>query len=262
MKAKYILSILALSVMFIACNNEDIVREPSPITNPNSTNVYFSPSNITNPVLAITQNDFTLKIGRKTFDKEQSVNLTVNNLFGDTIQIPTNVKFAAGDSVKTITINTKNLILMKSYHVSITVDQEQTKPYITQSLYPRIELNILKEDYAPYAEGTFTSEFFEANWDQTLEFSPSTKIYRFKNLYADNYNYSFKVSATGAITQVPNSAIKTGYVDTKYGMVSLLANSTSNFNSANSTYTFNAKFTVSAGSFGVFAEKYLITKKL
>jgi hypothetical protein len=262
MKIKNILSIVALSILFVGCSNEDVTREPSPAANPSSTNVYFSPTNISNPVLGIKQDTFSIKIGRKVTTGAQTVAITLENTYGDTIQAPSEVSFKAGDSIAKAVITTKGLVLMKKYHVAIAIDQKQTKPYTPQSVYPRIELIILKEDYAPYAEGTFTSNFFEAQWDQTLEYSPATTTYRFKDLYATGYNYLFKVDDKGVITQSPNAKVATGYVDDTYGMISILANpAKSKFDAATSTYTFYATFTVSAGSFGAYPETYTITKK-
>lgn len=258
MKAKYILTILALITIVVGCKNEDITREPSPLTNPSSSNVYFSTKNNTNPVLAIDQDTFSIKIGRKLFDKEQTVSLTAGNSYGDSITIPSQVKFNAGDSIKSVIISTKNLLLMKKYHVAISVDQDQTKPYTKQSVYPRVELNILKEDYAQKAKGKYSSDFFEDEWEATLEYSPSTKLYRFKDCWMPGYNYFFKVSDTGVITQSP-AKIETGYVHKTYGMVSATADPTkSKYDNQTKTYTFVIKWTVSAGSFGVYNDTFLV----
>jgi len=151
--------------------------------------------------------------------------------------------------------------LMKKYHIAILIDGADTNPYAIQTVYSRIELNILKEDYAAYSNGTYTSGMFKSSWAQVLQYSPSKKTYRFKDLFNEGYDYEFSVSDDGTIAQVPLTAILTGYVHPTYGMVSAQAQDGSMFDK-NSTYTFLLKFTVSAGSFGIKTEKYVITNKL
>lgn len=74
-------------LLFAACT-EDIVREPSPIANPASTNVYFSATNKTSPVLALEQNELYVSVIREKSTAAQEVALIIENLYGDTISIP------------------------------------------------------------------------------------------------------------------------------------------------------------------------------
>ena len=147
-------------LLFAACT-EEIVREPSPIANPNSTNVYFSVTNNINPVLALEQDSFMVIIIRENDAAAQEVALTAENVYGDIFTIPSKASFAAGVDSVGIKIMVKDMELMKKYKLAISVDQEQTNPYVAQPVFPRIDINVLKEDFAPFAEGTYTSEFFE-----------------------------------------------------------------------------------------------------
>ncbi|MFA6580294.1 MAG: hypothetical protein WCS79_00660 [Paludibacter sp.] len=272
-KIKNVLIACFTTLLFTACT-ADIVRDPSPVTNPNSTNVYFGISNTNSPVLSIDQTSFKVAIGRKVTDKAQTVALTAGNVYGDKFQIPATVTFAAGEDSVDIEIVVKDLELMKKYHISISIDQEQTLPYAIQTVLPRLELSVIKEDFAPYANGTYTSAFFEANWPQTLEYSPSTKLYRFKDCWATGYNVTFKwdeAAKPGEVNIIgtTNSAgtyiyLQTGYIDATYGMVSAYYPTAdiNYYNSNTKTFTFPIKWYVSAGSFGVYADTYLITQVL
>ena len=251
-----------MGLLLMGCKNDEIVREPSPATNPNSTNVYFSAKNVVSPILAKDATSLDVIIDRENGTQAQTVPLTVESLYADNVfQVPTSVSFAAGETTKTIKVPV-DLELMKKYHITVTIDMDQTNPYKTQAVYPRLDLNVLKEDYVPYSEGTFTSAFFEQSWDQSMEFSPALTAYRFKDLYEVGYNYTFSVGKDGVIKQIPSTVVKSGYVDAKYGMTSVQAQAGSKFDDASSTYTFMLKFTVAAGSFGVNAETYVITRKL
>lgn len=45
--------------------------------------------------------------------------------------------------------------LLAGYALSIVIPEEYTHQYAETSIYPRIELNVIKEDYKPYATGTY-----------------------------------------------------------------------------------------------------------
>ena len=256
----------------ISSCKDEIVRDPSPIANPNSTNVYFSVKNSTSPVLALKQDTFKVMVIRKIKTTVQEVAITSENVYGDKFSIPDKVVFPAGKDSVLINIVVKNLELMKKYKLALQIDPEQTNPYVIQKVYPRLEFNLTKEDYASYAEGTYTSDFFGGDWPQTLEYSPSTKLYRFKDLWATGYNVTFKwdeAAAPGVVNIQGTSTsakdyiyLQTGSVDPTYGMVT--ANyPTANlkyYNSTTKTFTFPIKWTVSAGSFGIDADIYVITK--
>lgn len=259
-------------LLFAACT-EDIVREPSPIANPASTNVYFSVTNKTSPVLALEQNELYVSVIREKSTAAQEVDLIIENLYGDTISIPSKVSFKAGEDSVALKITVKDMKLMKKYKIAISVDPQQSNPYVAQPVYPRIDLNILKEDFAPFADGTYSSDFFEDSWEQLLEYSPATKIYRMKDCWMPGYNVTFKwdeAAKPGEVTIIGTTTsakdfifIPTGYVHSTYGMVSAYY-PTANikyYDSASKTFTFPITWRVSAGSFGAYADKFVITKQ-
>ncbi len=264
----------SLSVLLFATTSceDKIEREDSPAYNTSSSNVYFAASNKSSVILGVDAKSFEVTISREKSTAAQTVALSCESVFGDTIVVPASVSFAAGESQKKITITVSNMKLMKSYHLAIAIDREQTKPYVAQTVYPRYELNVLKEDFAPYASGTYSDLFFAPgddyiSWPLTLEYSPMTQVYRLKKCWNyEGYDVTFKWDKASKVTMIGTAvddfiAIKTGYVHAKYGMVSAYY-STVTYNAATKTFTFPIDWRVSAGSFGAYDDYYKITSLL
>jgi len=262
----FMLWLSVLAMMVVSCKEEIPSRDPSPAANPNSANVYFSSKNSANPVLDITADNFDILINREKTDKELTVLLKVESVYLEKFEVPTSVTFAVGEGEKVINIKVKDLELMKKYHLTISIEEDQTNPYITQNKYGRLELNVLKEDFAPYAEGVYSSEFFEDEWDAVLEYSPATEIYRFKDCWMPGYNVTFNWDKGAKISMIGNPSgdyivIPTGYVHSKYGMVNAYYdNEASSYDSESKTFTFVITWRVSAGSFGTYLDYFTITK--
>lgn len=113
-------------------------------------------------------------------------------------------------------------------------------------------------DYKPYGQGTWTSSFFGGSWKVDVEYSSVGNRYRIKSLYEDGYGFSFSPNGSN-VTVYPSGAIKTGYVHSSYGMVSM-TDQGSTYDASTKTFTFNFKFTVSAGSFGTKTETLTLDK--
>lgn len=113
-------------------------------------------------------------------------------------------------------------------------------------------------DYKPYGQGTWTSVMFGSSWKVDVEYSTVGNRYRIKSLYKDGYGFSFTPNGSN-VTVYPNGAIETGYIHATYGMVSI-TDQGSTYNAASKTFTFNFKFTVSAGSFGTKVETLTLDK--
>ncbi|MEG1403726.1 hypothetical protein [Bacteroides sp.] len=254
-----------IALLCTACE-EDITREVSPETNPDASNVYFSSKNTASPVLTIDQSSFDVIVSRKKTDKEISVGLTSAGIHKNLFQVPSSVTFKAGEAEKVITVKTGDIELMKKYPLTIEVEASQTTPYAQQDVYPRIELNIVKEDFAPYADGSYVCEFFESEKNTILEYSPSTDTYRFKNCWVAGYNVTFKWDKKTTIKMIGTvsgdfTVVVTGYVHSKYGMVSAFYSKPS-YDEATKKFTFPITWRVSAGSFGEAYDYYSISKIL
>lgn len=106
-------------------------------------------------------------------------------------------------------------------------------------------------DYKPWGTGTYTSDFFGDSWKVNIEHSDIGDRYRIKDNWYEGYGFAW--SYEGKNVTVYPTTFETGYVHSKYGMVSA-TDQGSTYDEKKKTFTFNFKWTVSAGSFGVYAE--------
>jgi hypothetical protein len=272
MKKLNILAALSFVLMILVSCSEEITREPSPEFNPSSNKVYF-PKQESKLIVPINAETIEVQVARKVVKEALTVGLKYSNTYTDFFKGPETVTFAAGDSVETIQIALGAVELMKEYHFSISVaDVNQTDPYTVSDVYPVIAMNVLKEDFAPYAEGKYTSVFFGDVWDQILEYSPATKLYRLPGLWVAGYDVKFSWDGTSAVTvnggtfkpasTAYKPAVQTGYLHPSYGMVWAIFNGANSYDSATKTFSFTITWRVTAGSFKPTVEKYQITKLL
>jgi hypothetical protein len=261
-----LVAIIALNV-FVACSDEEIVRDPSPEVNPNSCRVYFPEQTSEQLVIGIEDTSIPITIVREVSDNSLTVTLTISG--NEAFSTPKSVSFDAGDSDTTFVLSIGEIELMKNYLVILTIDENQTNPYdslYNVSKFSTLSLNILKEDFAPYAEGTYSSIFFEESWPATLEYSAATELYRFSDCWMPNYDVLFKWEGTKVIIQgTANSSgthiyLSTGYVDPDYGMISAYYSQEdiNYYDEATKTFTFPITWIVSAGSFGAYNDTFTI----
>jgi hypothetical protein len=104
-------------------------------------------------------------------------------------------------------------------------------------------------DYKPFGVGIYESEFFGEAWEVEIEYSEIGNRYRIVNCWYDGYGFAF--SPSGKSVTVYPSKTETGYEHSKYGMVSV-TDTGSTYDPDSKTFTFAFKWTVSAGSFGVY----------
>lgn len=262
-----LLTSMSVLLMATACEDE-ITRDPSPESNAMSANVYFASTNKASIVIGVEATNFDITIAREKTTAAQTVKLKTESSFGDMFTVPESVTFAAGEAQKVITITCGEMELMTSYHFSIEIDGNETKPYVAQTVYPRMEVNVLKEDFEPYANGLYWNLFFAPgddyiSWPLTLEYSAISTTYRLKDTWGyAGYGITFKWDGGSSVTMggtVSGSykVNKTGYVHSKYGMVSAYFGACT-YNSATKEFTFPIDWRVAAGSFGPYTDYYEI----
>ena len=264
-KLIYLLSFLG-AIMVYSCSEDIPGYEAGPNQNEQSTNVSFSKANSKSLVLPLEATSFDIVLNRENNVSAQTVSLKVEDAFqGDVFEIPSTVTFEAGSSSAAIEIKLKSIELMVKYHIALEVEVDQTKPYLAQDVYPRIEMDVLQEDFAPFAEGNYTSEFFEDTWSAVLEYSPATSVYRFSDCWMPGYDVTFQWTGTEVtMLGTTNGAFKvfpTGYVHPTYGMVSAFFAEGCSFDEGTQTFTFPINWRVKAGSFGDYPDQYVITQK-
>lgn len=276
-KFRFGILLTSMSVLLLATACEDeITRDPSPEYNTSSANVYFASSNKPSVAIGVNSTGFDITVKRENTTTAQTVKLKTESAYGDLFTVPESVTFAAGEAQKVVTITCGDIELWTSYHISIEIDGNETKPYVAQNVYPRIELNVVKEDYEPYANGTYVSSrfyLFTGNalyngYPLTLEYSEILKNYRLKNTWGyDGYSVTFEWDGASGITMIGNEdsdgyiLIQTGFLHPTYGMVSAKYYNLA-YDSVNKKFTFGTGWSVSAGEFAIRADYYTITALL
>jgi len=280
-KFRFGILLTSMSVLLLATACEDeITRDPSPEYNTSSANVYFASSNSSSVVIGVNAASFEVTISREKTTAAQTVKLKGESAFEDLFTFPESVTFAAGEASKVVTVGCGDMDLMTSYHIAMEIDGNETKPYTAQTVYPRLEINVLKEDFEPYANGTYSAYFLYLlseiesyySYPLTLEYSEMSETYRLKKTWGvEGYNMTFKWDGANAITIGGTSAtvsgvaykvFKTGYMDSTYGMVSAYFASTASYNATTKKFTFPINWRVSAGGFGSYNDSYTITTLL
>ena len=253
---KYFLMAVASCCLFTACSDDDDYTPGSP-ANTSGDNVYFSAENKAAPALGVDESEFTVTIERTNTGSAQSIPLKVATPHDSIFTVPASVDFASGEGEKTITIKTTDKMRMfKSYALSIVISEEYTQQYAETTVYPRIELNVIKEDYKPYATGMYNAGFFEESWEATLEYSEILNQYRFASCWMEGYDVLFAWDGAKVVVN-GGQKFASGYVHSSYGMVSVTPGSCS-YDASSKIFSFVYEWTVSAGTFGESLDTFTI----
>lgn len=246
-------SVLALN--FTACTEEvDYTPgEQSQVTD----QVYFMASNSAAPVMQKEDTQFTVVVGRDNSSAAQSIPLKIVNPNPEAFTIPATVEFAAGEAEKELVIQTTDKMeLAKSYYLKLEIPEEFVNPYKEQENHPILVMNVIKEDYEPYATGTYTCNFFGGSWPQDMEYSPALDMYRFPNLYVDGYHFVF--AWDGETIKSAKSKVESGYVHSAYGMCSITTEATA-YDAEQNAFLFQFKWTIPDGrTFGSFVSQFVL----
>ncbi len=254
MKISKIFLMAGLAMMtFVAtsCSSKDDWAPGEPTTS-GGQNVYLD----TEESIALPLDGNTFEVTFKRTATSGDLTIPVNfstptpEIFTD---VPSTVTFASGAAEAKITITCKSdMEVFHTYRATITIDQQYTTQYAdVETNCPKAELNVIKEDYKPFKNGTYYSEFFETEEPAVLEYSEMKKLYRFKHVAADQ-TFNFTVDADNNI-KVVEAKIPTAYVHPTYGPITANRTNKPSFIEVEdgvTTYYFNFEYTVDAGSFG------------
>ena len=262
MKRNIFFLILAVAMGLTAsCQKVEDTYVPGKPTVEND-NVYFSPDNSPSAVLPVDANEITVILARMDSTETLTVPVTAWTSCPEAFELPAVVEFAAGSSTAEYTFKvTDKLEMFVNYPVRLSVPEEMTNAYDTLDVYPRFALNVVKEDYKPYAKGVWVDYFLyagdePAQWEQLLQYSEILGLYRFPDVWWPGYSVEFEWDGTGNPTLA--EAYATGYDHPTYGMITA---NTLDAKFAENTFEFNFEWTVSAGSFGAAPQFFAITEK-
>ena len=240
---------------FTACT-EEVDYTPAQQSAVEDSQVYFMASNSSAPVMQKDDTSFSVLVGRANGGSAQSIPVIATNPNADIFTVPATIEFAAGETEKELVIQTSaKMELAKSYYLKLEIPEEFVNPYKEQENHPILIMSVLKEDYEPYAVGTYTSNFFGSSWKQEMEYSPALDMYRFPDLWADGYDVEFNWD--GETIKCAKTTVKSGYVHKKYGMCSATVEATA-YREAQNAFLFQYKWTVSAGSFGSYVDQFIL----
>lgn len=257
---------LCVSTGLTGCSDDDNYT-PGNVTNSNGLNISFE--NTANITLSPEETSFKVTLTRNNTTGDMTVPIkaiSVTNAF----TVPSEVTFKSGESTAEITVDVdKDIEMFTNYKLTLSLAEEYTTPYDSASVAdgktPRAELNVIKEDYEPYATGTVTSNFMgdddgnpAIETEKTLEYSKIKNLYRIKSFWGSGsgdllFTWDGKDKVATAESSIP-----TGISVGSYGEATANFKEAS-YNEATKTFDFNLEFTVSAGSFGALDELFTIT---
>lgn len=191
---------MALAVAALAACEKSAPYEPGAPMDLDKPNVYFSAYNSTNKVLASDMNEFEVALLRD--DVETALTLPIKSActYENTFVVPEEVNFPAGvDSISFKVQITDKFEMFKDYQLFLTVPEEYTHAYVPSETGPRYIANVVKEDYVPYAKGTYFCSFLDyltggkwPAWEQELEYSAIQDTFRFSDLWQPKTSMTFQ----------------------------------------------------------------------
>lgn len=202
---KHILLMALAAAAFAACE-KPVAYEPGAPMDLDAPNVYFSNDNAIDYLLPSDVNTIEVEICREDAADALTLPLTASCGADGAFVVPETVEFASGEKSVVITVSTgEKFEMFKEYVLTLSVPEEYTHAYKPQDVSPQLMITVLQEDYVPYANGTYRSEFFEAkagwpSWDQVLEYSAITDTYRFSDLWRPGTFMTFKWDKAETVT--------------------------------------------------------------
>lgn len=256
--------LFASFILLGACSDYVDTEIASPMVSGDNPSVYFVKENATRYELEPGENaEFTLTVERANGSSALDVPIKVITNPDASFIVPDKVSFASGAKIANFVVKMSPTAKTGSpLGLELAFDESNVNPYLVEYGSYIAQVTLLK--WVKYSIGTFTSEFFEDSWEQELFKAEGTNKFRFKNLYAEGYDYDFEWEVDKAkIAFAANKSIQeSGYVHSSYGMVSTNTDAAkSAYDGNNSTFSFYIKWTVSAGSFGEFVDTYKVTQK-
>lgn len=258
----------AFATLLVSCEDYEDTVVPSPTVSEDNPAVRFAAENITNYEFEPSVTEFNLKVIRSNSTSAIEVPVTVTDNTDESFVIPSSISFAAGEDtvMVTIAINHANATPGKDLMIGIKVDEDYINTYKAE--YGEYYAHISILNWQKYATGTYYSAFFDQSFTQDLYRAQDTDKYRFFDLYAVGYNFTFtwdggkSITPDGELDEDGYYIYVTGFEHPSYGMVTVHIDSSPNwtyYTEETNTFIFDGDWTVAAGSFGWLDDIYTIT---
>ena len=249
---KHIFKLFALAVIslsfFSSCNTD----AEKPMYDVTKTEYAFASTLQSVEMLPTDGNKIIVPIYRNTTAGTSSVNIemsaSVEGLF--TLANAT-ATFEDGKAATDIVINYDDINALAAgttYRLTLSFAEENASPSNVNSITVSAQRKLT---FKQVGVGIFTTEFFEASWEQPIEKAEEANVYRLPDCYVSGYPIVFTVDEAGNITMGKQ---ETGYVHSTYGMVSIALQQGE---IVDNTYMFAFAFLIPDGrSFGTYVEAF------
>lgn len=201
------MALFAVLALFSACTeNEDDYTTAQPCA---KTNAYrFSASSSSNVILALSDSVYQVVVERDDVAAEVTLPLIVKGDM-DIFSAPTSVTFAEGENEAVLEITiASGMEAFKNYYLEVRIDESYVNPYTVDN-FSVLPITFMKNDYAPYASGLYTSWLF-GKWETELEYSPYLDLYRFKDCWVKG-DVTFRCNRETMEFEMTASTFATGY---------------------------------------------------
>lgn len=255
---------LAAGIGFTSCQEELSYEVGAPAAQ-DSAVVYFA-DNLSSVVLPLTDSTFQVAIARyATEAATYDLDVTLEEGIDGAIKVPSTVSFEEGQLETAITVAVTDIELMKDYTVKIAIDEAWVNPYAVGE-NTVLSINVKREDFAPYVEGTYVDYFLygpESPYGMVMEYSPATDVYRIQDCWGMGAGtVTFTWDGAEAISVI-SKTIATGYVHPNYGMVSANYLNDQCYAAVEGNmvqFVFMINWTVAAGTFGDYPNLFTFEK--
>ncbi len=260
---------LAAVFAFTACT-EEVDYTPAEPSKVDNTQFYFNREQATSAVLDLTETQYKVYIERVNAETEETINL-IANVDEDIFTVPQSVTFAAGETTAEIVVSiNEKMEPFVEYDIEISIPEELINPY-KQDNNSILTVQLLKEDFKPYAKAAYMWGFFGLSYEQEVYYSEILQTYRIVTPWVTpapiytQYGYGAEAGESVEFTinedntlSLAKTAFKSGLIHPSYGSVT--ANYEASMIDENGVFYFQYKWTVSAGSFGSYVDQVQIVE--
>ena len=253
----YILFFALSLPLFVSC---DATGPEGAIYNAKNDEVSFPKASSSYTLGAGDPDQYDIVLQRGNAAGAVSVPVTLEDASGF-FSAPASASFADGDYETTlrVTFNRSQLAVGLAYQITLTLPENPVKERIVKHTAS------ITRDYVwqYFTTGTFSSAFFEEEWEQVIQKAEGTDAYKLPSLIAEGVDMIFYVADNGSLS-FPGSPtanglyrFATGYMHPSYGMVYFELDPDleySFFDKEKKLAVFNGQYAVSAGNFGWFDE--------
>lgn len=268
MKALKYLSLALVSLFFASCGEDEF--EPGKPASKNGEVVAIEASTPSSFVMGLEDESIEVTLVRKDASKAVRVPVRLVSAAKGIFSGANDVAFEAGKTEATYVVKvSKDAKPFQTYKFQLTIDESFTNPYVyDEETAPSMQFSVVKEDYVPYAIGTYQSpSVFQDEWEDVLEYSKVLDTYRFSEWYGFGYPLEFKWNHETNVITYAKSPVTTGFsLDASYGDVVYRAVSslpcTYSPDSKTIRFVFEIYEPADSYSYGAFADYFVISEFL